>query len=105
MLKWCGICSKPVPAEQYERHRRRHRHTTRSKGVNRQAQARARKQALKLANYQCQAEVLDTRCPKTVGLELHHIDGDWRNNDPSNWAIVCHDHHPRGGNNTQRRNK
>ena len=34
-------------------------------------------------------------CGSTDNLELHHIDGNPRNNDSSNWLVLCRDCHVR----------
>jgi hypothetical protein len=35
-------------------------------------------------------------CGDTANLEVDHIDGDFRNNDPANLRTVCFEHNPRG---------
>lgn len=43
-----------------------------------------RREALKLFNYQCKScKKIDRR------LHVHHIDGNNKNNDPTNWMVLC----------------
>jgi len=35
------------------------------------------------------------KCGATDDLEVHHVDGDWRNNELGNLITLCHDCHPR----------
>jgi 5-methylcytosine-specific restriction endonuclease McrA len=35
--------------------------------------------------------------PDGVALEVHHVDGDWRNDDMGNLRVVCTDCHDRSG--------
>jgi 5-methylcytosine-specific restriction endonuclease McrA len=36
-------------------------------------------------------------CGSDRRLEVHHLNGDWRNHDPENLRTVCFDPNPRGG--------
>lgn len=39
-------------------------------------------------------------CGSTTNLEVHHIDGNPKNDDPSNLETRCRKHNPRGENHT-----
>lgn len=43
------------------------------------------------------------QCGNTTSLELDHIDGNYKNNDKSNWQVLCRDcHHKKSRNNTKK---
>jgi hypothetical protein len=52
-----------------------------------------RKAVLLRYGNQCAAMDGHHRCPIYAPLEVHHIDGNAMNNDPSNLVPVCRPHH------------
>ena len=90
--KICNICRKVIPSAQYEDHR------LAEHGRSSRPSADARKDAFERARYRCEVcgvtkEQLSFSAQK---LELHHVDGDWRNNWPDNLQVTCPQHNPRG---------
>lgn len=33
------------------------------------------------------------RCPEVSALEIHHVDGNYKNNERVNLELLCHEHH------------
>jgi len=82
MFKHCPRCGEDVQLSQWEAHRRRHGRGGR--GASKQA-----KQIVKRRQF--------NRCATCdrddVPLQVHHIDGNWRNNALHNLIGLCPDCH------------
>lgn len=87
-LRYCSSCNLVMPANQYAKHRRSHPHRSGSTTAWR----RLREQVLDRDHHRCQF----SGCGATEQLEIHHLDGNWRHNDPSNLSTRCLAHNPRG---------
>lgn len=83
LLKICPECSLVVEAAQMDRHKRIH-----SRDAYRIRPA-LYKSILARDYHRC------TVCNTTERLEIHHKDGDFRNNDPDNLETRCITHNPR----------
>jgi uncharacterized protein YlaI len=78
----CDECYNKSVYKSIKKYNDKHRISTKTNCYNR-LQA-YRNFALNLINYTCQ------KCgQKSDKLELHHIDGDWKNNNASNLTILC----------------
>lgn len=86
MRRWCTICQCSMPANEYVAHRASHRERPGSTTAWRNL----RQLVLARDHHRCQV------CGATAKLEVHHLDGDWRNNDPGNLETRCFTHNPRG---------
>ena len=86
MLRYCSACNVVMPANQYAKHRRLH-HERRGSTT---AWRKLRQLVLARDHHRCVV------CGATDRLEIHHLDGDWRNNDPGNLEVRCLAHNPRG---------
>ena len=89
MHRYCRRCQALVPAAEYAAHLQRHRDAGRERTYSGDWR-KARLAALERDGYRCRV------CGKTSDLEVHHTDGNWRNNAPSNLETRCTAHHPRG---------
>jgi 5-methylcytosine-specific restriction endonuclease McrA len=78
MLRHCTTCQQDVELFDWKRHREKHRRG--GKGASKQ-QKRAAKQRAGHACAECGRSDLD--------LEVHHIDGNWRNNAWTNLIALC----------------
>lgn len=83
MHRWCTSCQVAVEASEYARHRRQHR------PGSTYAWRRIREQVLARDGGRC------IICGETEDLEIHHVDGNWRNNRLDNLSTRCIAHHPR----------
>ena len=88
MLRYCSSCNLVMPADQYAKHRRSHPERPGSTTAWR----KLRELVLDRDHHHCQVP----GCAATTQLEVHHLDGDWRNNDPGNCETRCVAHNPRG---------
>jgi 5-methylcytosine-specific restriction endonuclease McrA len=78
MLRHCTICKRDVELSEWHRHSQRHRRG--GKGANKQQ----KKAAKARAGYAC------ANCGRSdLDLEVHHIDGNWRNNTWTNLIALC----------------
>lgn len=86
-------CRLVIPAADYERHRRKeHGRTSRPSAAVRAA-------LLSQARYCCSICGVSEGALRSAGekgLELHHISGDFTENEPANLSVVCPAHNPRG---------
>ena len=87
----CPICRQLMPSREYGSHYQWHV----AASCNRPGSTRAWRVLLQLVlrrdGYRC------VLCDSTEELEIHHLDGDWTNNAPSNLQTRCLRHNPRGG--------
>jgi 5-methylcytosine-specific restriction endonuclease McrA len=81
--KSCPYCHAIVRESDWFTHLRGHSDRRRPRRGTTAAWRVARKQALARDGYRC------TTCWATGSLEVHHIDGDWRNNLLVNLATLC----------------
>jgi hypothetical protein len=93
--RFCRHCRKLVPSNQWIAHRqacyRRANPSPRARHSSSAAWKRLRLAILERDRWTCQA----VGCYEPAS-EVHHIDGDWRNDSPSNLISVCSAHNPRG---------
>lgn len=75
-----------VPAAEYARHRREHH-----RPGSTYAWRKTREVVLDRDHHRCQYP----GCGATEDLEIHHVDGNWRNNRLENLQTLCIAHHPR----------
>lgn len=88
----CPTCRHVVPSSEYEAHRLHHvRQNRERKGSTRQWR-NTRELIFARDGHRCTYP----GCLATENLEVDHIDGDWRNNAPSNLRTRCFPHNPRG---------
>lgn len=89
MKKLCPECHALMDASEFAKHRRAHFDSRRErpKAMSRLKWPQIRAQILERDGRRC------VECLKTTALEVHHRDGDWRNNDPSNLIVLCNDCH------------
>jgi 5-methylcytosine-specific restriction endonuclease McrA len=89
--KVCPTCHQIVPANQYNRHRQAHQPRPTRQANGRHGSTRAwrklRAQIILRDGGQCR------QCGAHQPLEIHHIDGNWRNNNPTNLIVLCAEHH------------
>jgi 5-methylcytosine-specific restriction endonuclease McrA len=88
----CKVCRQVVPASEFRAHRERHRHDRRERPGTTAKWRRLRQLILARDGNLC------VLCGSSEELEVDHIDGDWRNDDPRNLRTVCFDCNPRGRN-------
>lgn len=86
----CLVCRRTIPAAHYAEHRERHRRQVRDRPGSTRAWRRLREMILRRDGYRC------VICRSEDRLEVHHIDGDWRNDAPENLETRCFAHNPRG---------
>jgi hypothetical protein len=90
--RYCDRCHQLVPADEWRRHYDRHESLERERHST-AAHTNQRRRALERAHHRCE------QCGRTAleagyPLELHHLDGDWRNHDDdSRVRVLCHDCH------------
>lgn len=77
MLKHCTTCGADVELSQWHRHRASHRRNGKGANRNQKLAAKAR------AGNAC------VHCGNVEDLEVHHRDGNWRNNSPTNLIALC----------------
>lgn len=89
MVRRCRYCKALVDMRDWTAHRRRcyDAQSERTAHAGSAQWKRDRKAAKERAHGLCWCGA-----PAT---EVHHIDGNWRNNDPSNHLAVCAEHNPR----------
>jgi 5-methylcytosine-specific restriction endonuclease McrA len=91
--KVCPSCRSIIRAADYRRHRQAHRQRPTRQANGRSGSTRAwrqlRAQIIARDGGRCRG------CGTTERLEIHHRDGDWRNDDPANLVTLCVDCHPR----------
>lgn len=95
--KQCPRCRQIVPAQSWIAHRRfcfdqqseRRPHTSSS------AWKALRQQILDRDQHRCTAIVDGVRCQETEGLQVAHLAGDWRDDDPAGLASMCEPCHKR----------
>jgi len=78
VLRHCTTCKQDIEASDWNRHSASHRRN--GKGANR-SQKQAAKQRAGFACQDCGRADLE--------LEVHHRDGNWRNNSAANLAALC----------------
>lgn len=84
MLRYCAKCNEVVPANEYARHIAGHR------PGSTYAWRKLRDLILDRDHHRCVV------CGSTVQLEVHHKNGDWRDNDPGNLEVRCLRHNRHG---------
>jgi hypothetical protein len=87
----CPVCYAVVDASSYRSHRLRHVRETRERPGGSRRWRRRRQQVLERDGWAC------VICQATTELEVHHVDGDWRNDALDNLETRCFTHNPRGG--------
>jgi hypothetical protein len=85
MHRFCTRCGVIVPANEYRAHVASHR------PGSTYAWRKLREGVLDRDGHRCRV------CGATELLEVHHLDGDWRNDALSNLETRCRAHNPRGG--------
>ena len=79
----CPYCHAVVPESNWFAHLRGHSDRRRPRQGTTAEWRAARKLALARDGHRC------TTCWATEPLEVHHIDGDWRNNRLANLVTLC----------------
>ena len=86
MYRYCARCNEIVLANQYAKHIASHRPGSTS------AWRRRRALILDRDGHRCQYP----GCTATQQLEVHHKDGNWRNDNPGNLETRCLAHNRHG---------
>jgi 5-methylcytosine-specific restriction endonuclease McrA len=84
---YCETCSQVIPDAEWQAHWRAHADARSIRQGSTSSWRTTRKQIIARDKGRCSV------CLATTELEVHHVDGDWRNDDPSNLTTLCHDHH------------
>ena len=90
MYRYCLTCRTAIPANEYARHVQRHRSGQSERQGSTRRWRKLRQLILERDGHACQV------CGSTEELEVHHLDGNWRNDAPGNLQTRCLDHNPRG---------
>jgi len=88
--RFCRACSALIPAQEFGTHVQRHRSRARERQGSRAGWRTLREQVLDRDGHACVV------CGSHTKLEVHHVDGDWRNDQLSNLQTRCFACHPRG---------
>lgn len=88
--KRCPICRQVIPAGQEFRN---HRQSHRREATERPGSTRRWRNLRELIIARDDGCVV---CHTHEEIEVHHRDGDWRNDDPRNLETRCVAHHERG---------
>jgi 5-methylcytosine-specific restriction endonuclease McrA len=93
MYRYCSTCRTTIPANEYLSHRARHvLHVRQQRGQrtgSTTAWRRLRAQVIARDDGHCRYP----GCIETTGLEVHHVNGNPRDDRPANLVTLCHDHH------------
>jgi hypothetical protein len=88
--RYCRECHIAVPAAEFRAHRDRHWSAKSARPGSTSEWREKRARIIERDGGRC------TRCGTTADLEVHHIDGDWKNNREENLETRCLDCNPRG---------
>jgi hypothetical protein len=90
-VRICPTCREEVPAQAWNAHVAGHRRIGSPTGWRSK-----RKTVIARDDGRCTfVDPYGRRCPETTQLEVHHVDGDWRNDALENLATRCVGHNPR----------
>ena len=93
MYRWCPDCSALVQANEFVAHCNRHVLIDRQqRGVragSTTAWRKLRALIIERDDHRCQ----QPGCTETTMLEVHHVNGDPKDDRPANLQTLCHTHH------------
>ena len=85
----CPHCRKLVIDREFLAHRQAHWDRARERKGSSGNWKTLRGKVIARDRYRCR------KCGAAEELEVHHVDGDWRNNDLGNLITLCNSCHPR----------
>ena len=94
MMRRCPYCRRLVQDREFLAHRQAHWDQRRERKGSSGNWKTVRKFILRRDRYRCtKCGALGEQLDGNVKLEVHHVDGNWKNNHPQNLATLCDDCH------------
>jgi len=95
-MRRCPYCRRVIEDRLFLAHRQSHWDRARERKGTTGEWRTIRAFILRRDRYRCRTcGAVGKQKGGTADLEVHHLNGNWKDNRPQNLLTLCHDHHPR----------